>query len=373
MRLVTDRFKAAVTASHVVATAVTLLPASGDQQTIVSAIDGTVTLDQTAATRGRLDLTIVDDGTLGLVPKAATDPLSPYGNEIQVSRGVLYDDASSELASLGVFRIDEVDVTETSGGVEIKVAGLDRSARIIDAEFEEPYQVAASTNYATAILAVIQDAYPDVQHRLTATSAITPGTLIAQEGDDRWAFAQSMATAIGMALYFDGDGVLVLEPVTAVGSSPAVVQLTEGVGGVLVQAGRSWKRQGAYNRYIATGENTGDATAPARGVATDDNPLSPTYYYGPFGKVPGFYQSQLITTDAQAQDAAAAMLAKQLGTSESVSFGAVVNPALEPGDVARIARAKLGINEDHILDQIVIPLAASGTMTGQTRAVQVYA
>jgi hypothetical protein len=365
MRAVTPAFTAAITGSYTLATEAVIIDTNGDETT-VPIVDGTVTLDQTAAVRGRCDVALTDDGTLDLVPDSASSLLAPYGNEIRLGRGITYPDGTTELVGLGVFRIQDAQIDDTPDGLQIRISGLDRAQRVIDARFEEPYNVTAGTNYATAILDVIQAAWPDVPYELTAT-ALTAPALIAQEGDDRWKFAQDMATAIAMRLYFDGDGVLRLVP--SVLALP-VTTLAEGDGGVLVQAGRRWTREGTYNRVIATGENTGE-TAPARGVATDENPLSPTYYYGPFGRVPRFYASPFITTDAQAAGAAQKILDDELGTSEQVSFGALVLPHLEPGDTVIITRNLAGIDEDHVIDALTLPLAAQGAMTGQTRARQV--
>lgn len=366
MRTVTAAFSAAIVQSYTLATEAVVIDTT-DTETTVPIVDGTVTLDQTAAVRGRCDVSIVDDGTLGLVPDTPSSLLAPYGNEIRLSRGIQYPDGTVELVPLGVFRVQDAEVVDSPGeGLQIRLAGLDRAQRIIDARFEEPYNVTAGTNYSTAILNVIQAAWPDVPYDLTSTALTTPA-LIAQEGDDRWKFAQDMATAMAMRLYFDGDGTLTLAP--AVLASP-VTTLAEGEGGVLVSAGRRWTREGTFNRVIATGENTSE-TAPARGVATDENALSPTYYYGPFGRVPRFYSSPFITTDAQATSAAHKILDDELGTSEQVNFGALVLPHLEPGDTATITRARSGIDEDHVIDTLTIPLNATGTMTGQTRARQI--
>ncbi|HTE61633.1 MAG TPA: DUF5047 domain-containing protein [Solirubrobacteraceae bacterium] len=366
MRTVTSAFETAVQASNKLATSAEIIDGAGDETT-VEIIDGTVTLDQQAAVRGRCDVTIVDDGTLGLVPDSASSLLAPYGNEIRLSRGVTYPDGTTELVSLGVFRIQDAEVTDDPGGMQIRLSGLDRAQRFIDARFEEPYQVTAGTNYATAIEDVLQAAWPDVTTDFTTTALTTP-QLIAEEGADRWAFAQEMAKAISMSLYFDGDGTCVLVPDTV---SDPVATLAEGEDGVLLTAGRRWTREGTFNRVIATGENTGE-TAPARGIATDDNSLSPTYYFGPFGKVPRFYASPFLTTDAQAAAAALSILNKELGTTEQVNFGTLVLSYLEPGDVVRITRDRAGISEeDHIVDALTVPLAATGSMTGATRARQV--
>ena len=367
MRTTTAAFDEAIVGSHTLAFEAIVIDSAG-AETSVDIVDGTVTLDQTAAVRGRCDVTIVDDGTLDLVPTSSSSLLAPYGNELRLSRGVLYPDGTSELVSLGVFRIQDAEISDAPDGMQIRIAGLDRAQRVVDARFEEPYNVTAGTNYATAIQTVIEAAYPDVETDLTATALTTPA-LIAQEGEDRWKFAQEMAAAIAMRLYFDGDGILQLVP--SVLSSP-VATLAEGDGGVLIAAGRRWTREGTFNRVIATGENTSE-TAPARGVATDENPLSPTYYFGPFGKVPRFYTSSFITTDAQAASAAQKLLDDELGTSEQVSFGSLVLPHLEPGDTVQITRERAGISvEDHVIDQLTIPLSPAGGMSGQTRARVVF-
>lgn len=366
MRPATDAFAAALTESHTIATRIELLSGGSIVDTIDETIDGTVTLDGRAALRGRCDLTIVDDGTLGLIPTAPTDTLAPYGNEVRVYRGIKFPDDTTELISLGIFRIESVNVEETGGsGITLRVSGIDRSARAADARFEYPTSVTAGTNYADAISDLLQVPFAnDLDMDFTATTRTTP-QLIAEEGDDRWAFVQSMASAIGMVLYFDGDGVCVLRPAST--GTTAVATLSEGDDGVLLSASRDWNREGAYNRVIATGENTGE-TAPVRGVATDENPSSPTYYFGPFGPVPRFYASPFLTTDDQAADAAEAILSKELGTTQEIGFGTVVDPRLEPDDVVRISRAVTGLDEDHTIDSLTIPLSSTGVLAGRTRA-----
>lgn len=363
MRDVTDAFLRAVATSHQVATRVDVLDNDEVTLTIDSVVDGGVTLDQTAATRGRLDCTIVDPD---LVPGDPDDALAPYGNEIRAYRGAIVNGAA-ELVSLGIFRIDETSVTDGTTGLEVRVAGMDRSVRMIDARFEDTTTIAAGTNVATAITTLAQAAWPAVQTNLTATPLTTP-LLVGEAGGDRWKLMQDLAASIGHALYFDGDGVLTSRPVTVPSGTPAI-ELAEGDGGVLLTAGRRWTRQGTYNRVIATGENAAEGTTPVRGIATDENPASPTYYYGPYGKVPRFYSSQFLTTSAQAQDAAAAILARELGTTQSIEFGALVNPALEPDDLVTIRRERAGIDEAHIIDTLTIPLTADQGMTGRTRAV----
>lgn len=370
MRPVSTRFLDAVVRSHRMVAQATVYEATGggvpDTQVgdPLEIIDGQVTLDITAATRGRCDLTLrVDD-----VPTTPDHPLAPYGNEIHVQRGIQYSDGTVELVSLGRFRIERTDVSEDQGATIVRVAGSDRSARLIDNRFRFGTGIETGYDYDEALEAVLTQGWPDVPLSLTTMGGTTP-QLVIEEASDRWQFAQTMAADKGCHLYFDGDGQCVNPAVAQVGDRAPDQQLVEGDNGLLVTANSTWSREGTYNRVIATGENTSEV--PVRAEAYDGNPLSPTYVFGPFGDVVRWYSSPFITTDDQAQSAAEAILSQQLGTTKQVDFGTIVNPALEPNDIVRITSAATGIDEDHVIDTLTIGLTADSLMTGRTRAVQV--
>lgn len=365
---VSARFRTAIAQPHRLATLVEILQNGvpvGDP--IPSTVDATVTLDANAQTRARLDITLADDGTLGLIPTSASDRLAPYGNEVRIWRGLTYPDGDTELVPLGVFRLDDIDIDDTETGLPIKIAAPDRSARIIDARFEGPGQVDQGENVGIAIAQIIVPAHPDVVMRFASTSLVTPAIFYEAQAD-RWQLAQDMATAAAMRLYYDRLGELVLTPDE---TPDPVLTVGEGEGGVLVSVGKNWTRRGAYNRAIVTGENTSEG-APVRGEATDTDPLSPTRYDGPFGPSPLFMSSQLVTTTEQAMDAAAALLRRQSGTTQRIRFGSFVLPHLDPGDAVGVTRGRLGLNEDvHVLDAVTIPLSPEGVMSCTTRAIQV--
>lgn len=372
MRPVSAAFSAAVRQSHRLVVKVEILDSTGavigslTDDTQASLVTGGVTLDAKAASRGRYDITVVDDGARELVPTSAADMLAPYGNEVRVSRGLILPDNTIETPSIIIGRIDAANVDDSAAGLTIQISGQDRSGRIIDAKFEEPTEVAAGTNIETAIRTVLASAIPNLVTIFPGSTYVTPA-LRAEEEGDRWAFAQNIATASGLELYFNGDGHLVLGPLY---DRPAVATLAEGEGGVLLSAARGWVREGTFNRCIATGENTSEA-APARGVATDENINSPTYYWGSFGRVPRFYRSSFITSDAQALDAATTLLRRQLGTTQSITFGTVVDASLEPSDTVSITRERAGImGDDHVIEGLAIPLTADAPLTGTTRARQ---
>lgn len=325
--------------------------------------DGTVTLDATAASRGRCDIQV---DHLDWIPRGAGDRLAPFGSEINIRRGVKLPSGELELVSLGWFPIEDAEITDDGSGPGVRVAALDRADRMSKAKFENTWQLEANTAFTDGIMFLALEADPSTQFMpgFASVSTISIGKpIIAQAGDDRWEFMQGLATALGMVLFFDGDGILTLRRYAEQG---VVMNLVEGEGGVLLTASRSWSRTNAHNKWIVTGEATDDDTV-YRAEAADLNPASPTYYDGPFGRCPGFYSSGEIGSDAQAQDVADMKLAKEMGAPSTVSFGMVPNPALEPEDTVLISRPVIGVDENHIIDTLTIGLSPTASMTGTTR------
>lgn len=362
MRPVSSEFLAAVARSHRVAVEAWLFPADGSDPVPVPVTDGSVTLEAAAAVRGRCDIQVEH---AEWIPSTAGDELSPFGHELELRRGVYLPDGSTETVALGRFGIEDAEVTDEGQGASVRVAALDRAERISKAKFEDTFQLAAGVPFTTGILDVVRGAWPEVPvvDGFEGMSAVSLGKPItAQAGEDRWEFAQGLATALGMVLFFDGDGVLTLRPYA---ESGAVLDVTDGEDGVLLNVSRNWSRTVAFNRVVVTGEGAG--TAVFRGVATDNNPFSPTYYDGPFGRVPEFRSYPQIVSDQQATDVAMSILAQHLGVPSTVSFGMVPNPALEPEDTIHISRPGVGVDHDYIIDSLTIGLAATEQMTGQTR------
>jgi hypothetical protein len=366
MRPVTDRWREAIKLPHTAITRSTLLNTDGTT-TELEPISGQVTLDFRSAVRGRFDAALEDDGSGDLVPSDYTDLLTPYGNEIQVERGIRYADGDEELVSLGVFGIEDAEVVDEDDNLTIRVSGLDRAQRMVRSNLETPVEFASGFEVAEAILNLGLAAWPEMPYDSlvpTASTATLP-KVIASEGDDRWVLMQGMAEAIGLILFFDGDGILQLKPYQSVYTGEHR-HIHEGDGGVLVSAGTHWTREAAFNKVIATGENT-ELDEVYRGEAQDNTVASPTFYGGPFGKVPVFWSSPYISSNDSAQDAATSKLSQELGVSKNVNFGMVPNPAFEPGDEVHILRARSELNETFIIDSVQIGLASDDGMTAETR------
>lgn len=363
MQSTSDAFNEAITESHKLACRVTLTDTQGNE-TELDVLDGTVTLDGTAATRGQCSLTLSPDTE---IPDTPTSILAPYGSEIAVMRGVTFPSGDTEMVPLGVFRIDETDVSDT-GDIDLQVSALDRSARIIEAVFEDAGQIAQGTNCADQIQDFIYAAFPDVVYDSTESvwddvTTTTP-LLGYPAGGDRWDTCLALAEAAQCELFFNAVGELVLR----YRPSATIADYVVSEGTVLLSASKRWGRESACNRVVVEGANATDT--PVFGEASDDDPLSPTYYGGDFGKVTFNYSSEYITDSDQANSVADIILRQKKGTGQQIGFTSLVLPQLEPGDCVEVIRERLGISELHVIDSLQIPLGP-GEMSATTRSLQV--
>ena len=371
MRIVSDRFAAGIAEGAAVAAEAVLYDPLGAEVGPLELAEGSVTFDANAASLAQCSLTLAPDPAM--VPSVPADALSPYGAEVAVRRGIRYIDGTTELVPLGRFRIDEVTGADSGGQLPITISAIDRSQILIDAVFEDAGQTPQGTDIITEIQRIASEGWGSVAFTdawTTAPTATTP-LLSWAAGDDRWDYMRGLAEAVGAVIYFDGNGELAIRT-DPTGALTAVYTVAEGEGGMLVEATKTWGRADAVNRVVVTGANSSN-DLPVIGERRDENPLSPTHYGGPFGKVTFAYSSDYITTDDQAGDVAATILGLKLGTSQTVSMQALANPALEVLDVIRVTRERIGVDELHIIDRIELSLTGltGPTMQCATRAAQV--
>lgn len=333
MRPVSDGFLSALRGSHratvqafVVAPGQVGVAPTGTEITVLS---GDVQMDAKAAIRSTIDMTT--DGT-GSFPDNASDALAPYGNELFVRRGIAFGGGSVEWVSLGYFRISAVGQDDAPNG-PIQISGQDRMVGIVDARLLAPIQFGSTETFGDVVNQLVTEVYPWATIEWDDETETDPiaRTVIAEE--DRHKFLDELVTSRGKTWFWDHRGILVIRDVPD--PVDVVWEANAGANGVLVQMSRELSREGVYNAVVATGEAL-DTTTPPRAVAYDDNPDSPTYWDGDFGKVPRFYSSPFITTDSQAGTAAASILRQNLGLPYSVDFTQVPNPALEPWDPVAI-------------------------------------
>jgi len=368
---ITDAFREAVRQSHKVVTRVEILN-EGSFIGLLYPVDGSVSVDSRRAVRRTLSMTVVDeDGTLTPSQNATTGLLAPYGTELAVFRGVEYQDGSSELVPVGVFLLTQVSVTEDSGGQQITLQGSDRSLRISRNKLLDPFRIASGTSLESGIVSLLRDRWADVQTDFPVTGVVLPDVVIeAEKGADPWAAAVTIAEAFGYDLAFSPDGIARMQLIPDPLADDPVEVYQDGADAVVTALTRTFDSARAYNGIVVTAQGTANAT-PFRVIAWDENPNSITYRYGPFGEVPFFYESSLITDADQAAVTAAALLRKATGQSESVSWAQIVNPAHDVLDIVRLKRQEKSLDLVLLIDRLDVPLGPDGTMNAVARTQEV--
>lgn len=332
-------------------------PITGEPLLAIPIESGDVKSDATADIRSTLDLS-----TPFAFPSSAADLLTPYGNEIFIERGLDYGD-TREWVSLGYFRIYSVEQDEAPDGLVV-VGGRDRMSGIIDGERESPKEYPDGTSVEDVFVDLVEEVYPGatIEFDFDAGGTTFSSTHIVEA--DRYGFLKGIADSLGKVMYWDYQGYLQVQ--TAPDPADTVFSVDHGDGGVVVKVSRSLNREAAFNAVIAVGEQVGEAE-PVRAVSYDLNPNSPTYWNGPFGKVPLKISSSFIETIGQAQDAAYAKLSRSLGVPYSIDLSMVPNSALEASDPVRVSFSDRHTAEVHVLQTLTTPLTAEQAMTGTSR------
>lgn len=364
MRPVSQEFLNAIRGSHAMsarARVVTTFATGTDPAgTEIPVFGGDVRVDGTASIRSTIDL--VTDGT-GMWPTVSNTLLAPYGNELFVERGVQFGGGTTEWCSLGYFRINAPGQDFPPDG-PIRISGADRMAGIVDGRLPAPRQYLSTASYSDVVDDLVLDIYPaaTIEWDDATDVELLGRTVIAEE--DRYGFLHDLVTSLGKVCFWDHRGVLVIQDTPDTGTS--VFDVNHGRDGVLVSMSRELSRDGVYNGVVATGE-AADTTDPVRVLVVDGNPASPTYWHGPFGKVPRFFSSPFITDQTQAASAASSILRKALGLPYTVDFTAVPNPALEPLDPVTVSYSDRAGSERHVIESLTIPLTAQGVLGASTR------
>ena len=323
-----DLFLKALLESHTTVTVVQLHRTDGVVEELPH-ISGSVTVDRSQAVRRTATVSVPDTS---FIPRTPTEQLAIYGSRLRILKGVRHGDGLVETVPIFYGRVDAVDGDPDTGPVDIKASGFE--AIVADDKFVTAYSTRDGVSAVTAITGLIQDALPDA----VVVSRVVDQVIGVRTWDveaDRWAAVQECATAIGAECYADADGQFVIAELPDMTVAPISWQVDAGEGGAFISANRGYSREGMYNYVLATGENTEEGTAPVSAYAADEDPASPMYVYGPFGRVPRFYSSSTLTTNLLALGAANKLLRDSLKPNATADLTSLPNPLLEPGDILR--------------------------------------
>lgn len=302
-------------------------------------------------------------------PKAV---LRPTGTEIQIDYGIVFPDVTEWVPLIRGLLSSTTRQRPIPANGEFPLALVDRSARVAEDRLPGPVQTVSGALTVTEIRRLIQDTLGTsvaVVDR-TGSAQVAPVLDIERE---RWADGvEKLADSIAAECFFDPQGVGVIRPQPQL-TDAYVWRIASGAGGTLLSKEDNLSRESIYNGVVVTGERV-DGTVPVTATVWDTDPNSPTYYLGAFGRKPRFYSNPQLTTVAQCQAAGAALLARVRGINNGTKITAMVNPALEAGDVILLDDAADGAAKElHILDTVEVPLSPTAAQQLETRSLNLPA
>lgn len=317
---------------------------------------GQVTVNGGTGVRRTLDLTIADE-TLWA-------DLDVVGVELRPSRGVRYPSGAVETIPLGVFSLDSQSMSVAPGGGISVRSAPDRWARVQRARFEAPAASVRTNRASVEAVRLVEQAVSGLTVLNTATSTALAGALVWDRDRDK--AVTDLLTAIAAEGYFDNTGQLVVRNAPLLSQTP-VWTVDASATGVLLGGEVARDRSRTYNVVVVSSSGVDGRTPFAPQTAADSDPTSRTYVGGPFGRVPYFWSSPTVRDTTQAAAAAVTLLNRVKAVNAQLSIEAVVNPALDRGDVITVL-TPTGLTERHLIDSVTIPLVVGGTQSITTRS-----
>lgn len=269
--------------------------------------DGSVSWDASQQVQGSLSLSVPRVGAAGdedwrdWDPTDPTHPLACFGQVLHVSLtiGSLISSAWWTVP-LGRFLITSVE----PGPSTVRVTGKSLLQRLEEDRLTEPMAPDPAGSMSSELRRLVGS-----RMGLIIDPALRDYPCPSMTwGESRIDAVYEIARAWPAVVREGGDGILYLSPPTPDPTSRPELRLSDGAEGTVVGVAASVSRDKIYNRVVARGQESSDEGAPSF-QAIADQMTGPMRVDGPYGVVPRFFSSPLITSIAQAKSTAEAMLA----------------------------------------------------------------
>lgn len=295
---------------------------------------------------GSCTIVYQDDFGASIAPRAINDILAPFGSRILVSVLIESGPSFQERVPLGTYLIAEDPSIRTTrfrfnGAVVAKGDQIDLTLKDLFAgvqrdRFDNPGTAPDLSSVWKEYQRLV--ALPITR---TVTDAPIPTSVAYQE--DKLQACYDLATVLDATAYMTPDGTASMRP----NAWPAPVDVLNSKdidpeGGTLVDIVPRLSNDNVYNAVVVRGTSSDGTTIVLASREVTDGPLrvrNPDGSLGPYRRVPYYYQSQYITTQAQAQAYADQMLPR-VSKLRSLTYDLVelFNPLREVGDVLTVNR-----------------------------------
>jgi hypothetical protein len=347
----------------------------------VPIVDGSLKVDRNSRSRRSANVTVGDPDFYNQLAK--NSQFNPYGVEFIIRTGFRYASTETELVSIGVFGLEEIESNEEEGNLPT-LRLVDRAQKVYDASMETTDQGPQAfwgwpSNEALKYL--IETASPDGLSGDPLWGTIYFGEGLnfitipsgAYNGDfDRWKLCEEIAASIGGEIYFDPNGIPTVQPTQTItpgtNRDDAVWTVACGEAGTLIGAAKKTSRENTYNAVMMLGATAKDNTPQPVATVYDLDPQSKTFYGGPFGKKLLRVSNSALTDVVACIVAANEKLRQVTGLSRSLSLTSIANPALEAGDII-IVQFMDGTEELHLIEGYSMSLK-DGSMSIDTKTRQ---
>lgn len=269
--------------------------------------DGSVSWDAGQQVQGSLSLSVPRVGAAGdedwrdWDPTDPTHPLACFGQVLHVSLtiGSLISSAWWTVP-LGRFLITSVE----PGPSTVRVTGKSLLQRLEEDRLTEPMAPDPAGSMASELRRLVGS-----RMGLIIDPALRDYPCPSMTwGESRIDAVYEIARSWPAVVREGGDGILYVSPPTPDPTSRPELRLSDGAEGTVVGVAASVSRDKIYNRVVARGQESSDEGSPSF-QAIADQMTGPMRVDGPYGVVPRFFSSPLITSVAQAKSTAEAMLA----------------------------------------------------------------
>lgn len=365
MKAVSDEFRVAVGESHTRVSRLVILRGGSAEAGVVYPSSGSVTADLDASPARQLDAVVPNpDGVL--TPTGTGSLLAPWSAWCRAESGVRFADGSVEWVPVGVFRLGRPEESRRDGTVRLE--GADAIA-VLQRPTTAPWVIAGGTDTSEAIARLLSDRVPALQFALPVSGVGSTPPLVLPIGSDPWEQAQRLAAAVGYSLTVNAAGTVVMLP--GVADPLAAVALTLGDGDAWDGGTVVLDVEGEEVANVVTVIGTHSSSGEVSASAADDDPTSPTFVGGDFGRRTRTVTSSMVSTVGQAQALANRILADSLAATETVDWSMVPNPALDVGDTVVLVRSGSGLDASKrwLVTRIELPLVA-GVMSVSARRVR---